>query len=493
MSVYLTIFRRIEFPQMKKTLIGRKEEQRILHKALETAEAEMVAVIGRRRVGKTFLINEVFGDRILFDVTGIQNAPRQEQIRNFVYQITKKINTGLTIPIPTNWLDAFTMLISYLEQFELKEKKVVFLDELSWLATPNSGFLRALGFFWNSWAVKKNIVVVICGSAASWMIKKVVNDRGGLHNRITKRIFLQPFTLAETEEYLNSRNFNLPRVALAELYMAIGGIPHYLKEVEAGESVVQNIDRICFSPHGLLKDEFSRLYPSLFAHSERHESIIRALANRRNGLTRQQIIETTKLPEGGNSSSALEELEQSGFISSYFSFDKKKKEKLYRLTDEYSLFYLQFVEDKTHEGVGAWQHLSQTQTYKTWSGYAFENICLKHIPQIKKALGIAGVYSKSSVFYKKGTETEKGIQIDLLIDRNDRVINIVEIKFHDRAFSLTADYAQSLREKIRIFKEVTQTNKYLMLTMITSSGLKHNSHSLGLIEKVMTIDELFND
>ncbi|MFM9950342.1 MAG: AAA family ATPase, partial [Saprospiraceae bacterium] len=339
------------------SLIGRKEEQRILRKALESGEAEMVAVIGRRRVGKTFLINEVYKERIMFEVTGIQNAPRPEQLGNFTYQISKKLKTTLAIPQPRTWLEAFTLLISHLEQVDQKEKMVVFFDELSWLSTPNSGFLRALGFFWNSWAVKQNIVVVICGSAASWMINKVVNDRGGLHNRITKRIFLQSFNLAETEAFLKSRNLHFPRPAIAELYMALGGIPHYLKEIESGESVVQNIDRICFSPSGLLKDEFSRLYPSLFAHAERHEAVVRALAGSRQGMPRSRIIETAKLPEGGNTSLVLEELEQSGFISSYFPFGKIKKEKLYRLTDEYSLFYLQFVEDKTHEGAGTWQHL----------------------------------------------------------------------------------------------------------------------------------------
>jgi AAA+ ATPase superfamily predicted ATPase len=473
------------------SLIGRKEEQRILRKALESGEAEMVAVIGRRRVGKTFLINEVYKERIMFEVTGIQNAPRPEQLGNFTYQISKKLKTTLAIPQPQTWLEAFTLLISHLEQVDQKEKMVVFFDELSWLSTPNSGFLRALGFFWNSWAVKQNIVVVICGSAASWMINKVVNDRGGLHNRITKRIFLQSFNLAETEAFLKSRNLHFPRPAIAELYMALGGIPHYLKEIESGESVVQNIDRICFSPSGLLKDEFSRLYPSLFAHAERHEAVVRALAGSRQGMPRSRIVEVTKLPEGGNTSLVLEELEQSGFISSYFPFGKIKKEKLYRLTDEYSLFYLQFVEDKTHEGAGTWQHLSQTQAYKVWSGYAFENICLKHIPQIKKALGIAGVYSKSSAFFKKGTPEEKGVQIDLLIDRNDKVINVFEIKFHDAVFSLTESYAQTLREKLRLFRETTQTRKYLMLTMITTYGLKHNMHSLGLVEKGIALEELF--
>ena len=476
---------------MKNELIGRKEEQKILESALASREAEMVAIIGRRRVGKTFLVNEVYKGRILFEVTGIQNAPLAEQIRNFVFQVAKIPQMPQALVLPTNWLDAFILLISHLGEAGAQEKKVVFFDEMSWLETPNSGFLRAFGFFWNSFAVKQNLVVVICGSAASWMINKVVNDRGGLHNRITKRIHLQAFNLAETEAYLKSRNAHFTRDALAELYMALGGIPHYLKEVQPGKSAVQNIDQLCFSPNGPLRDEFQRLYTSLFAHAERHESVVRALAGSWQGLTRQRIVEAAKLPEGGNTSVVLEELEQSGFIASYFPFGKKKKEKLYRLTDEYSLFYLQFIEHKKQEGAHAWQHFSQTQAYKIWSGYAFENICLKHIPNIKAALGIAGIYSETSTFYKKGTAEEKGVQIDLLIDRNDRVINVFEIKFHRTEITLYERDAQALREKIRVFRETTQTNKYLVLTLIAAFGLKHNGHSLGLVEQVLTLNDLF--
>lgn len=166
---------------------------------------------------------------------------------------------------------------------------------------------------------------------------------------------------------------------------------------------------------------------------------------------------------------------------------------MYRLTDEYSLFYLQFMEDKSKEGSGTWQHLSQTQTYKTWSGYAFENICLKHIPQIKKALSIAGVYSQSSSFFKKGTDTEKGAQIDLLIDRNDKVINLCEIKFYLSELSLSADYANTLREKIRVFRDTTQTRKQILLTLITTFGLKPNQHSLGLVDQVLDMNDLFTE
>lgn len=476
---------------MKKNLIGREREREILTEALQSNEPEMVAVIGRRRVGKTFLIKQVYEEEILFEVTGLQDADLKKQLANFSFALSRHSGSRVPLKTPANWLEAFQMLVLQLDQLPEEPKKVVFFDEVPWLASKKSDFLTGLGFFWNSWAVNRNIVVVICGSAASWMIEKVVNNRGGLHNRITRRIFLEPFNLAETEAYLQSRNIHFNRYQIVELYMALGGIPHYLKEVKGGKSAVQNIDSICFSKEGLLREEFSRLYPALFANAEKHIAIIRALATSRQGLARQKTIQLAGLSEGGNTSKVLLELERSGFISSYFPFGKKKKGKLYRLTDEYSLFYLQFMEDKSHEGTQTWHHLSQTQEYKTWSGYAFENICLKHIPQIKKALGIAGVYSRSSSFIKKGTDTEKGTQIDLLIDRNDKVINLFEIKFYNAELSISSDYAQALREKVRVFQEATNTRKHIMVTLITTFGLKPNKHSLGLVDQALDLDSLF--
>ena len=348
-----------------------------------------------------------------------------------------------------------------------------------------------LSWFWNSFAVTQNIVVVICGSAASWMIQKIVNDRGGLHNRITKRIFLTPFTLAETETYMKSRNIHFDHYQLVQIYMAMGGIPHYLKEIEAGKSAIQNVSDICFSQNGLLRDEFERLYPSLFARADNHIAVVRALAQSRQGMNRSDIVRVGKLSEGGSISRTLEELQQSGFIGAYYPFGKKKKDMLYRLTDEYSLFYLRFIEKNKDEGKDAWQHLSQTQTAKIWGGYAYENLCIRHLPQIKKALGISGVYATSSTFLQRGNEEEQGAQIDLVLDRNDQVINLFEIKFYNAEISLTETEAKSLRNKIWVFQQATQTRKYLMLTMVTAFGLKHNMHSLGLVEKVLTLEDLF--
>jgi AAA+ ATPase superfamily predicted ATPase len=478
---------------MKNPLVGRQKELDILSKAQSSNRAEMVAVIGRRRVGKTFLIRSFFNNEFDFEITGIQNAPQVEQLKNFKIELEKVGNNVLPIETPKNWFDAFILLIKHLESSGNSRQKVVFFDELPWLATNRSGFLRALSYFWNSWADRQNVIVIICGSAASWMIQKVVNHKGGLHNRITRRIFLKPFNLSETEAFLESKNIFLDRYQILQIYMAMGGIPHYLDAVEEGLSATQNIDQICFSDSGLLNREFSRLYAALFDNSENHITIIRALSTKNQGMTRQELIKNTKFSDGGGLTKVLEELTESGFISKYYPFGKKKRKLIYRLTDEYSLFYLNFMENKTHEEDTVWQKLSQTQTYKTWSGYAFESICLKHIPQIKKALSIAGIYSESASFYQKGEKKMEGAQIDLVIDRNDQVINLFEIKFYNEEFTISKEYADKLRKKMSVFRLVTKTKKQLFYMLITTFGLKKNQHSIGLIVNDLTIDDLFDN
>ncbi len=479
---------------MEKEVIGRKPEIAVLRRALESNEAELVAVVGRRRVGKTFLVRSIYARHIVFELAGLQDANAKKQLKNFYLLLQTWFGEEAVSQIPEDWLTAFHVLGRILDkQAPGAQKPVLFFDELSWLDSRKSGFLEAFGNFWNIWASRRQVVVVICGSAASWMIEKVVNNRGGLHNRITQNLHLQPFTLAETEEFFRSRSIKLDRYHILQIYMALGGVPHYLKEVQAGMSAIQNIERICFSPGGTLRNEFMKLYPALFEHAENHIAIIRALAGNHIGMTRKAIVAQTKMPDGGTSTRYLTELEQSGFITSYFPFGKSKREVVFRLTDEYSLFYLNFIESQLHQGNDTWHHLSQTQHYKAWSGYAFESICLKHLPQIKQAMGVSGIYVEASAFYSKGNQQEPGIQIDLLLDRKDQVINLFELKFYNETLSLSAHDADALREKTRIFKALTKTKKQVFLCLIASFGLKVNEHSLSVVDKWFDMDVLFRE
>jgi len=474
---------------MQKVIIGRVQEQQLLSEMASVEAADMLAITGRRRVGKTYLIRTYFEEQLHFEMNGILNASLQQQLQNFDIAFSRIAPKKAKGYLPSlNWLEAFEKLTKYFDAKKRNKKIIVFIDELPWLDTHRSGFLAAFDWFWNSWAVKKNILVIICGSAASWMTGKIINNRGGLHNRVTKRMHLQPFSLAETEAYLKHFHINISRYQVLHLYMALGGIPHYLKEVKKGQSAAQNINRICFQKNGLLVNEFENLYNSLFVNARQHINIIKALASKNKGLSRAEILQATKLADGGSFSKLLSELEQSDFIASYMPFDKLKKETIYRLTDEYSLFYLKFMRSKKNVN---WQQLSATATYKTWSGYAFENICMKHIEKIKQALGIAAVYTEVSSIYYKGDAKDKGAQIDLLIDRQDNVINACEAKFYDKPFTITKAYAADLRNKLQVFQQKTATRKTLFLTFITPYGVVKNEHSIGFVQQEVLAENLF--
>lgn len=471
-------------------IIGRKEEIAILNEALHSKEAEMIAVLGRRRVGKTFLIRETYKERIIFEQTGIRNQSDNEHLAAFMLKIEEI--TGEKQAVPNGWLEAFFRLKMALKPLVQPDKKLVlFFDELSWLSPPGSKFLDYLGHFWNDWASRENLVIVLCGSAASWIIQKVINDKGGLHNRVTKYLNLKPFTLGETEAYFQSKHINFTRYQIVQMYMAFGGIPFYLKEVKSDKSAIQNINDICFEEHGLLKNEFNRLYPALFDNADQHIAVIRALAKSNKGLSRTEIIREGKVANGSSTTRVLEELEQTGFIMTFHPFGKKKKDKIYRLADEYSNFYLRFIENTTYEGEGTFLQLSQLQTYRIWCGYAFEGICMKHVPQIKKALGIGGVYTTTYSYLRKADAFEKGLQIDMLIERADRVINLFEIKFYNTEFVFTKEYGDKVRERLHLFMRLAKTKAQIRMTMITTYGVKHNMHSLGLVDPVLTLDVLF--
>ena len=474
-------------------MIGRTKEIDLLKKALTSKRPELIAVIGRRRVGKTYLIRTFFEDQIDFEMVGLRDGNMEQQLRNFAYSLKEaKRQKDPIEKVPKDWLEAFHDLMEHLESLEeRKKRKVVFIDELPWAATAKSDFLTGFSYFWNSYASKSNIIVVICGSAAAWMTKRIINDKGGLHNRVTRKIILQAFTLSETESYFQSRNISLDRYQILQLYMTLGGIPHYLDQVEVGRTAIQNIDEICFHPQGSLRSEFDNLYSSLFSNPERYEIIVSALASTWKGLSRTEILSAAKLKDGGGITTILRELEQSGFISSYVPFNKKKKDTLYRLTDNYSLFYLKYIRDLPRNEAGNWLSLSQTQSWKSWSGYAYENICFQHIDKIKAALGISGVHTRHFSFIVKATDEHEGAQVDLLIDRMDSAISICEVKFYNDEYALTKEEADIIRRKRRVFRQVSRTQKQIFMVLITTFGLADNKYSLELIDNKINMDKLF--
>ena len=472
-------------------IVGRSKQIVELREALASNKSEMVAVIGRRRVGKTFLIRNIYEANISFELTGVQHANQKEQILVFLAQLTKHFPLFSIKEKPKSWIEAFILLSQALEKQDVTEKRVVFIDELPWLGTKRSDFLKGLSWFWNSWATKQKIVVVICGSAASWMIEKVINDRGGLHNRITKLVYLYPFTLSETEEFLVTRKIKLSRYQIVQLYMTMGGIPMYLDQLKSGLSAVQNIQKICFERDGYLRQEFDRLFSSLFDNFQNHVEVVRALANKKIGLTRNQIIEITKFTNGGMLTTILNELSQSGFIGIYSGYGKKSRESIYRLTDDYSLFYLTFLESLGENTNADFTRLSELPKWKAWSGYAFENVCLYHINQIRESLSINGIYSTTSSFFALPKDGLSGTQIDLIIDRNDNSINICEIKFSEEDYLVTKKDIDNITVKKQVFRHHSKTKKHLFTTLITTFGVVENANKINYIDQVVTMEGLF--
>jgi len=472
-------------------VVGRTAELQIIDNIISSSNSELLAIIGRRRVGKTFLIKHGFEKQICFHYTGKKDVTKQEQITTFCNKISSYSKT-IVKTIPNNWEDAFELLKKLIAKKKTTTKKAIFIDELPWIATPRSGFLSSFSYFWNDWAVNNNIIVIICGSAASWMIEKIVNNKGGLHNRITRHIKLKPFTLTETEAYLKSKKINYPRYEILQLYMAMGGIPYYLKEIQAGDSAIQAIDKICFSAQGILRNEFHNLYSSLFDNYENHEKVIRALASKRRGLTRNELLKSTKLKSGGGLTRILTELQESSFIARYPSFGKTERSSLYRLVDEYSSFYLSFIEKNKSNSKNIWLQLSQTPRYKAWAGYAFEGVVIKHVDQLKTALGIEGIYSEQSTYLIKSTKNREGFQIDLLIDRNDNAINICEMKFYNSELSLTKKQTEQIRKRRDSFRQQTKTKKLLINTVVTTYGFITNGNSIGIIDNHLDMNSLFS-
>jgi uncharacterized protein len=481
-------------------IIGREAEIASLKKAYGSKKAEFVAVYGRRRVGKTFLIRHFFKqqDCVFFQLTGIHKANLKIQLAEFTKELeTLYIELGIRLNLksPTSWLNAFEMLSEATKH--TKKKVILFLDEFPWMAGKKSKLLEAVDYYWNRhWVDNEKIKLVICGSAASWIIENILNNKAGLHNRVTLRLLIEPFNLRETQEYLKKEGVPLEHSQILELYMCIGGIPFYLNYIKSGLSVTQNINELCFKKQGSLVEEFNNLFSSLFQKSDMHETIVKLLASHRHGISRKKIEQLTNY-KGGGLTRVLKELVHAGFIEGFIP-SMRDRGVHYRLIDEYSLFYLNWISppDKQQRikevSTKFWEGAVQSAAWKAWAGYAFEAICFKHIEKIKNSLKIPqdSLASTWQHIAKKSSSTS-GTQIDLLFDRNDGIITLCEIKYSNKKYKLDKEYAALLQNKIEIYKKVTKTNKQVVLSMFTTHGLQPSTYLEGLVWSSATVDNLF--
>jgi hypothetical protein len=478
-----------------KSIIGRKHEMELLQERIDSPKAEFIAVYGRRRIGKTYLIDKMFEGRFAFYMTGIYEGTRKEQLANFANQLSIYAQTA-SRKVPNDWMEAFFLLRQYLETLPADRTQILFIDELPWFDTPRSRFLKAFELFWNEWASKQSrLKLIACGSATTWMTHKLLGNKGGLHNRVTQSIYLRPFNLCETEEFLLQRNFSVSRSQVMEVYMSLGGTPYYLDMLRKSLSMVQNIDALFFSEDAPLRSEYEFLFKSLFNESQVYRRVVETLARKMKGMSRQELITEMKVEDNGYLTEVLSNLCSCDFIRKYNAFGKAERDVIYQLTDLYSLFYLRFVKNYHGGDEHYWSH--RQGDLSAWEGYAFEQVCLHHIPQIKRKLGIQGVLTNVCSWMCRPYTDEAGIphpgaQIDLVIDRGDKAINLCEMKFTDKEFVITTEYAQHLLNRRDTFRAVTGTKKTLQLTLVTAAGLARQA-GWQQVQNEVTGDDLFEE
>lgn len=475
-------------------LIGRKNEREQFDDIYATKKPALVAVYGRRRVGKTFLVRQHFNNNFDFSFTGNYQMSRQGQLSLFNQELRRF--SGQDYPLVKDWFSAFEQLRQYLSSLD-NERLVLFFDELPWMETPKSNFIQAFSYFWNTWAsTRQGLKLFVCGSSTTWMMENLIGDKGGLYGRVTHTIYLAPFTLGETEAYLHANGIRWNRYQMLETYMIMGGIPFYLEMLKPKLTFDQNIDNLFFAANAPLRMEYGFLFRSLFNDTQLYRQVVETIAKHSQGMTRQQIKEELGMADGGALTVVLENLVRCDFLRRYAAFGKSERNALYQLTDLFSLFHLRFVADNNGQDAQFWSNMRENPSRVAWRGYAFEQVCLHHIPQIKEAIGIKAVLSNvcswsCPTFTDKDGNPWQGTQIDLLIDRRDQVINICEMKYANDVYIIDKDYEERLRRRLSTFQHLTRTRKALHLTFITTYGLSRNTHS-GNVQTEVTMGDLFD-
>lgn len=483
---------------MKSLIIAREKEQAMLDRLLTEPTSQLLTVYGRRRIGKTFLIREYFDDNFAFKHTAVSPLEFKDKDEKLLYRIQldefahsmEKYGARLDDPLK-DWFDAFHKLEDFLSKKRSKKKMVVFIDEMPWLDTPRSGFMSAFEHFWNDWGCgKHNLLLIVCGSATTWMLDKLINNNGGLYGRTNREMHIHPFTLSETQRYLESRNVTMDRYDIVQTYMMMGGVAYYMSFFEPGRSLAENIDAVFFREGGFLGSEYDRLFTSLFADNKNYRKIVEYLSSLRYGATRPQISEKTGITEGGTLSDILKALVKSDLVTTYYNFGETKRNLYYKLTDMFCLFYLGFVSRNPTNNPHYWYDNQNSPKLNSWRGIAFEDVCFVHQDQIRAALGISGVQSEIYPWKTLGENESSGAQIDMLIDRADRVVNLCEMKFTRDEFIIDKDYDAKLRAKIEALTRATKNKKNIQTTIVTTYGLKSNMYS-SRIQRVVPMEALF--
>jgi AAA+ ATPase superfamily predicted ATPase len=476
-------------------IIGRKQEQKLLEKAYQSKEAEFIVIYGRRRIGKTYLVREFFKNKkcSFFHATGLQEGILKKQLKKFTEAVSQAYFDATPLETPKNWDEAFSLLHKQISK--ANEKVILFLDELPWMATRKSGLLQEIDYYWNQyWSRMPNVILIVCGSSASWLIQKIIYNKGGLHNRVTCQIRLLPFSLSEVREYLKSRNIKLNNKHILSLYMAFGGVPYYLRYIDPGLTAEQNIQQIMFDKNSPLSDEFNKLFDSLFENSNAYIELVKLIAKKKEGVGRSELKSTAKLSTGGGRlSKRLQDLCETGFIEEYIPWGRNVGE-YFKLIDEFCLFYLHWAVSQKSKKFTQYHWIDQSQrpSYYAWSGYAFEAVCLKHIDSIIHALKIRAASVGSWRFIPR-KKAENGAQIDLVIDRNDNAITLCEIKYTANPFVIDKQSNEKLKHKIAIFKKKVKINKQIFLAIISANGLEKNIYAEEIVDGIVILEDLFRN
>ncbi len=472
-------------------IIARTAEIETLERKYRSGKSEFVIVYGRRRIGKTYLVNHVFADRFTFTYVGARNQKPPKQLQRFAEQL-RAYSGSAYAPTLSNWDEAFMALRSLIEMKPRDERKVIFFDEMPWIDTPRSAFVEALEYFWNAWAAQRDdILFVACGSATSWMVNKLIRNKGGLYNRITEQIYLRPFKLAECEQYLHANGCQWDRYTILQCHMAMGGVPFYMSLLDPAQSLAQNIDRLFFAKNAQMREEFDELFSALFNQADKYIRVVRVLAECREGMLRAELEQKTKL-SGGGLTRVLDNLQRCDFIDSFVRYKSSVRNKLYRICDPYTLFYYKFIAGNNSKDEHWWTNNMNSHSVESWQGFSFETICLMHLSQIKQKLGIGGIATSASSWRSLGGTGTPGAQVDLVIDRSDRVVNLCEMKFTVEPYIITKAYEERLRSRMALFRAETRTRKSLVTTMVTTYGIVRGLHS-GIVQSEVVMDDLFHE